>query len=73
MLLLRSVSDRGTAQTESGSGDLAVDLGAGNDRNACFACLMQARDRRDTGARRKLSRGEKTVVKLKNCAQVAYR
>ena len=73
ILLLRSVSDRGTAQTESGSGDLAVDLGASLVRNACFTCLMQARDRRDTGARGKLSRGENTVVKKKNCAQVTKR
>ncbi len=72
-LSVRSVSDRGTTQTESGSGDLAVDLGAGNDRDACFARSMRARDRRDTGARGKLSRGENTVVKRENCAQVTKR
>lgn len=50
-----------------------LNLGAGNVRNACFACSMQARDRRDTGAREKLSREENAVVKREKCAQVTKR
>lgn len=50
-----------------------LNLGAGIVRDACFARSMRARDRRDTGAQKKLSRGENALVKRENCAQVTER